>query len=406
MGEDDAAEEGKDDSERAALELEDEAASFQTTGARKPPEFRTFVIVRYVSLSTLALLLTITCPMKNNKDMEDFGGRQRIIAELVFAYVLTIASFLTVQCSDPGFLSPELLEDLEDGLLLLTEELKEDDIDAEEEKKEESVAMENSVPTKILQKASPERLPADPLSGAHLSSPSELAVVNYRRPRLPSEHNDEDQSGEFYRGTRRKFCEACQFAPPLRSHHCRKCNRCVATFDHHCALVGTCIGERNHCRFWWFLFIQAASFLRLGHAVGSSKVGGWMTLLMHGFEWDALRVAVAKTYLYPLTFVALVMLLVHTLFAVSNTTTFECTKGPRHLEYLKGTKEMDLPFSQGCCKNLCGFCCERDVVCSGRRRGAATMTWRPIVWQTPGKIIRDSEDWWEHPWQNKYWSCC
>jgi hypothetical protein len=29
-----------------------------------------------------------------------------------------------------------------------------------------------------------------------------------------------------------------------------------------------------------------------------------------------------------------------------------------------------------------------------------------MVWKMPMSIDRESEDWWNHPWQNKYWSCC
>ena len=32
-----------------------------------------------------------------------------------------------------------------------------------------------------------------------------------------------------------------------------------------------------------------------------------------------------------------------------------------HLEYLEGTREMDLPFSNGCRHNLRAFCCQRDA---------------------------------------------
>ena len=72
---------------------------------------------------------------------------------------------------------------------------------------------------------------------------------------------------------RRKVCTICNIAPPLRSHHCKICNKCVATFDHHCGFVGTCIGERNHCRFYWFLFIQALGFLKCISVVNESKFG-------------------------------------------------------------------------------------------------------------------------------------
>jgi hypothetical protein len=59
---------------------------------------------------------------------------------------------------------------------------------------------------------------------------------------------------------------------------------------------------------------------------------------------------------------------------------------------------MDLPFSQSRCdRNLLTFC---------RRDASFQREWRPTVWQPPGPIVRDSEKWWEHPWQNKYWSCC
>jgi hypothetical protein len=66
---------------------------------------------------------------------------------------------------------------------------------------------------------------------------------------------------------------------------------------------------------------------------------------------------------------------------------------------------MDLPFSKGVIDNLRHFCCQRDALCSYLASGG-TAKWTPEKWLPPGKIIRDSEDWWEHPWQNKYWSCC
>ena len=48
---------------------------------------------------------------------------------------------------------------------------------------------------------------------------------------------------------------------PVRAHHCRVCGLCVSRFDHHCGCLGVCIGERNHCRFWWFILAQNAACL-------------------------------------------------------------------------------------------------------------------------------------------------
>lgn len=126
--------------------------------------------------------------------------------------------------------------------------------------------------------------------------------------------------------------------------------------------------------------------------------------------FDALRVVTSKLYLYPLTLVAWIMLGLHTFFLLCNVTTFEFTKGPRHIDYLQGTEDMDFPFSQGCVGNI-RLCCISDTLCNSTKlclghRQENHPRWKPVLWQKPGKIIRDSPDWWNHPWQNKYWSCC
>ena len=92
----------------------------------------------------------------------------------------------------------------------------------------------------------------------------------------------------------------------------------------------------------------------------------------------------------------------------SSSTSFEMTKGAEHLEYLRGTRDCDLPFGKGLRKNIGMFCCLRDAwtaPCNGRW-GSSLARWSPILWKVPDRIVRDSEDWWAHPWQNKYWSCC
>lgn len=201
------------------------------------------------------------------------------------------------------------------------------------------------------------------------------------------------------------------------------------------------VGERNHCRFWWFVTAQAVAFGYLVHTIGSSPYG-FVTLLParhtnhhhlpfgnvdsnnkddYALVYKSLLVIAAKLYVYPLAFVGWLVWAVHTFLAFTNSTTFEMTKGPSHLEYLRGTQITDLPYSfRSLDQNLAYFCCQRDALCDtpwdmslllccGARKShisASSSSWKPTIWYPPSKVVRDSEDWWKHPWQNKYWSCC
>eukprot|EP00542_Grammatophora_oceanica_P016728 CAMPEP_0194034674 /NCGR_PEP_ID=MMETSP0009_2-20130614/7099_1 /TAXON_ID=210454 /ORGANISM="Grammatophora oceanica, Strain CCMP 410" /LENGTH=395 /DNA_ID=CAMNT_0038675701 /DNA_START=79 /DNA_END=1263 /DNA_ORIENTATION=+ len=330
-----------------------------------------WVVVRYWGAATLAVVLTCVCP---DTKLRRIAGEEPVdmekLVELVTVALLVLVSFIAVNKSDPGYLTTEIVEEVcqEDGLTLLGYEKEEQASTAEE---------------RILDEM------------------KEPATIT-RRSASTSNDSDQEESPPprdslFFRGSRRKECRTCGFAPPLRSHHCRICNKCVATFDHHCVFIGTCIGERNHCRFWWFLTSQALAFLLLSDILGSSTYG--FATLKEDPKLSGL-VLMSKLYLYSLTAVALVMWGSHTLFAFTNMTTFECGKSSEHIDYLRGTKVTDVPFSRGCDQNLLLFCCQRDGSCEML---AGKQHWKPILWQTPGKIVRDSEDWWENPWQNKYW---
>ena len=116
--------------------------------------------------------------------------------------------------------------------------------------------------------------------------------------------------------------------------------------------------------------------------------------------------------------------------ALANLTSYECSKGPERVWYLRGTRDpCDLPFSnvssrstlffrcqnrrptdqihhphttpQGWASNLESFCCLIDgawAALLGRR-------WRPRHWERQ-PVVRDPADVCEHPWQNRYWKCC
>ncbi|CAN0087159.1 unnamed protein product, partial [Phaeothamnion confervicola] len=225
-------------------------------------------------------------------------------------------------------------------------------------------------------------------------------------------------------------CEKCDLPVPLRSHHCRACGRCVATFDHHCRVIGTCIGERNHCRFWWFLVAQSLTLLvALGilHSAGGADTGAIgdgtasatlapstaATAAATG-AWLLANAATlaASAALWGVSCGVFPLLAFHTWLAAVNMTGFECLRGPEGLRYLEGTREFDLPFSQarkrepeakfgGPLRNLQGFCCARDGCWALLGR-----VWRPTRWRAPGRIERNSINVFDNLWENKYWSCC
>jgi DHHC palmitoyltransferase len=381
-----------------------------------PSEQRSVAVPRYFLLSALAVCLTFSCPGDTRlwekttyPDRNAYVMLKSIVVEVLLVYFMTLIGFWMVHRSDPGFLSQEILQHLNDyseSESDVPQPLCSNDGD---DRASESVAMIEMIP---LTENSCESNNLSSLSDIHESLEQGIFV------------DETTRKSSLWR--RSKYCDVCHVQPLIRSHHCKICQRCVATFDHHCGFMGVCIGERNHARFWFFLLCQAVGFYLCCRIVGSSSLG-WTTLLFpqpsalnihatiphatdsHGW-FDAVRVIVAKVYLYPLTLVAWIMLGLHTFFLLCNVTTFEFTKGPRHIDYLQGTEDMDLPFSQGCVGNV-RLCCIGDTGCHATtwcsdRPDENRPYWKPILWQKPGKIIRDSLDWWNHPWQNKYWSCC
>jgi hypothetical protein len=126
---------------------------------------------------------------------------------------------------------------------------------------------------------------------------------------------------------------------------------------------------------------------------------------------------ITRMYMYPLFFSVLLIWIIHTFLVLGNVTTFELTKGSEHIDYLYGTSMLDFPFGKGLCSNLRTFIMRDDIAvwfvrhCSkvgsmSNNTIDETNEWVPMVWKMPMSIDRESEDWWNHPWQNKYWSCC
>ena len=135
-----------------------------------------------------------------------------------------------------------------------------------------------------------------------------------------------------------------------------------------------------------------------------------------------IQVFVTKMYVYLLTVSATVIVIVHTAFVLTNSTTFECSKGSKYIDYLQnsGIDVMDFPFSNGILYNLYHFFCIRNTIIKTtsslpsldieqqQEQQQQQQKWIPIMWERPSKRtnLNNSTDWYNNPWRNKYWSCC
>lgn len=342
-----------------------------------------------------------------------------ILANLLFHVAVLIVSFFVVLGSNPGWLDSSAISRLDN--------LEKNILDQENDHAElEIIGAKDNVGGYDIEKISfdvkdtitegEKLLPIFP-ENLNLSSSSD------------TEHN------ALYPHTRRKFCDRCNIHPPLRSHHCQICNKCVATFDHHCIFLGTCIGERNHFRFWFFIWMNLITLSTALDVVNSGKVVLQNQDVKESFSnflpaIGHIILLVAKFYLYAIYLIVSVLWGVHSVLAMCNITTFECGKGAKYIDYLRGTEMTDFPFSRSLFGNIRIFIIRDDashwilkakvsILCVKnsfpprlRRCFNNFMSleenggWTPMIWKMPDRIVRDSEEWWNHPWQNKYWSCC
>ena len=189
--------------------------------------------------------------------------------------------------------------------------------------------------------------------------------------------------------------------PPMRAGFCRPAKQWVATYDHFCPFLCTPIGERNHCAFWWYLFWQttAVCWGIYINNTGFHDSKSW---------WSDNGHAIAVLVLMSLILLFVGSLCIfQTFLAAACMTTREFMRSDE-VTYLRNTEDFDLPFSNGLCGNLSGFCCVRSGVLRALQmlRTGEPVAWKPTQWARPKYIVRDSEDWANNLWQNKYWSCC
>lgn len=335
------------------------------------------------------------------------------LIKLTICTIVLIILFLNLQGSDPGYLTSDVMSRFND---------------ASEEAMDSGDSQQTNITDKMNTKTMLddverqcflEPLPQSPTKDVTLLLPPP-SFHQTTATMLPCQVTT--ISNLYPQHTRRKSCHTCQHSPPLRSHHCNICNVCIATFDHHCKFLNTCIGERNHFRFWIFCVLNVICFHLALNIVRSSS-SDHLSHIMTTTDTNDLSLVrmiihfISRMYMYPLFFSVFLIWIIHTFLVLGNVTTFELTKGSEHIDYLYGTRMLDFPFGQGLCSNLRTFIMRDDIAvwvvrqCSKVKSMSSsaineTNVWVPMVWKMPISIDRESEDWWNHPWQNKYWSCC
>ena len=143
-----------------------------------------------------------------------------------------------------------------------------------------------------------------------------------------------------------RYCTLCNIDQPLRAKHCSICHRCVARYDHHCPWLSICIGERNHCLFLCYLYLQILTIL-VGICAGvvelaDEKNWDYKWYLRVGLVVAAAGVGVGLSSLAGY----------QTMLVTCNLTTWEYRSWDK-VTYLQGRpRSLKSPFSQGCWRNL------------------------------------------------------
>ncbi|GBG34080.1 Protein S-acyltransferase 10 [Hondaea fermentalgiana] len=280
------------------------------------------------------------------------------LAMLILLVLLALGSFMAVQGSNPGFIGLDHMRgshigaDGERANTLAPNEF----VTSVTELHSVALSAREASPDQILL-GSPSRSVNDDDDDDTDSEASEGFVLDVE----PDEALDESL-GHVQRSR-----------VPMRAKFCRNSQRYVATYDHYCGVLGTCIGEKNHCRFWWFLLTHTLGLAYMTRVVQSgfqdtkAEVGTWLDHNTHAL----------LVFLVVVILLCAVgsLLLFHTFLACAAMTSYEFLRADK-ISYLEGTRDFDLPFSRGLRTNLHRFCILDGI----KLFCVAHEEWRPRQW--------------------------
>ena len=306
-------------------------------------------------------------------------------------------SYVLIQGSNPGFVNKDVLRragfDPDTG-----RSTNEDDV-------EDTVSLTASSTEMKLEVEMTNMTASKKSSSSKMTETETIGLLDYDMEG-GSELEDDEEEQRLEDQVRAEYKEGISHLP-LRCRWCKRNEKYVAKYDHYCIVLGTCIGERNHCRFWWYLFAQT---IALGWAISVVLTG--IEYRMYWSTWFStnLNKIFCAFVLWCLFFLIFSLLGYHSFLACANMTSYEMRKGSK-IDYMADFDECDLPFSNGLFHNLRIFCCvssglsrrdQDDFRRSKRHRGE----WTPTIWRPPEKFNRNSRDCCNNLWENKYWRCC
>ena len=306
-------------------------------------------------------------------------------------------SYVFIQGSNPGFVNKDILRragfDPDTG-----RSTNEDDV-------EDTVSLTASSTEMKLEVEMTNMSASKKSSSSKISETETIGLLDYDMEG-GSELEDDEEEQRLEDQVRAEYKEGISHLP-LRCRWCKRNEKYVAKYDHYCIVLGTCIGERNHCRFWWYLLAQT---IALGWAISVVLTG--IEYRMYWSTWFSanLNKIFCAFVLWCLFFLIFSLLGYHSFLACANMTSYEMRKGSK-IDYMADFDECDLPFSNGLFHNLRIFCCvssglsrrdQDEFRRSKRHRGE----WTPTIWRPLEKFNRNSRDCCNNLWENKYWRCC